>query len=125
MSEFVVLKAPDYLHCSAVVYVVVKKPMANMDLMDITDAECDRYIKKLIPRLLRKKPAEWTRVADIANDPQRFVEVVECLASYRFFDDNEGYCLIELNNDASCIRVYPDAIRFPYRKNHQWKFARY
>lgn len=93
-----------------------------MDLMDITDAECRLYIDRLIPTLMRKRPARWTRVADIATDPQRFIEIVECLASYRLFDDNEGYCLIELNSDASCIRLCPDAIRFPHEKNRQWKF---
>lgn len=67
-----------------------------MDLAGMTDAEYINYSTNLIPRLMRKRPGEWTLVADIATDPARFVEVVECLASYRVFDNTEGYCMITI-----------------------------
>lgn len=93
-----------------------------IDLMDITDAELERYVNKLIPRLMKKKPAEWTPISRIAHDPKRFLDVVECLASYCYFDNTEGYCMIDLNSDEMCIRIDPQAIRFPYTKCYQWKF---
>lgn len=94
-----------------------------IDLMDITDAECSRYINTLIPRLLKKKPAEWTSIESIANDKHRFVEIVECLASYHYFDNKAGFCMIELNNDATCIRVDSNAIRFPRMERYCWKYT--
>lgn len=94
-----------------------------MDLDGMTDAEYINYSKNLIPRLMRNRPGEWTLVSDIATDPARFVEVVECLASYRVFDNTEGYCMIDLDNDATHIRVDPNAIRFRNDSRYQWKFS--
>lgn len=95
-----------------------------IDLMDITDEECRRYIHDLIPRLLKKRPAEWTPIESIANDRQRFVDIVECLASYHFFDNYGGFCMIDLNNDATSIRVDPYAIRYPRLKQFCWRYAK-
>lgn len=93
-----------------------------IDLMDITDTELERYVHRLIPRLMKKRPAEWTPIDRIAHDPRRFIDVVECLASFGYFDNTEGYCMIDLNSDETGIRVDPQAIRFPYIKCYQWKF---
>lgn len=95
-----------------------------IDIMEITDAECDNYINRLVPLLLKKKPTEWTPIADIAYNPKRFVDVVECLATYHFYDDNDGYCIIELNNDATCIRLEPNTIRYSNEWRFRWKFSR-
>ena len=94
-----------------------------MDLAGMTDAEYINYSTNLIPRLMRKRPGEWTLVTDIATNPGRFIEVVECLASYRIFDNTEGYCMIELNADVTRIRVDPNAIRFRNDSRYQWKFS--
>lgn len=93
-----------------------------IDLMDITDAELEHYANELIPRLMKKRPTEWTYICHIAHDPQRFINVVECLASYGYFDNTEGYCMIDLNSDETGIRVDPQAIRYPYMKCYQWKY---
>ncbi len=95
-----------------------------MDLADITDAEYLNYSMNLIPRLMKKRSGEWTLVSDIASDPDRFVAIVECLASYRIFDNTEGYCMIDLTADATRIRVDPNAISFRNDPKFQWKFLK-
>lgn len=92
-----------------------------MDITDIPDAELTTYIKRLIPMLLRKRSGEWTPICAIANNPDRFLDIVQCLADYRFFDDKQGFLMIEVSNDSRCIRVSPYHIENRYDVNKRWK----
>lgn len=93
-----------------------------MDITDIPDAELTTYIKRLMPMLLKKRSGEWTPIRSIANNPNRFLDIVQCLADYRFFDDREGALMLELSNDSLCIRVTPYHIDNKYDIRRRWKF---
>lgn len=92
-----------------------------MDITDIPDAELTTYIKRLIPMLLKKRCREWTPIRAIANDPNRFLDIVQCLADYRLFDDRQGCLMIEVSNDSLCIRVSPYHIENKHDVNKRWK----
>lgn len=93
-------------------------------LHEIPDEEFDRVFNLLVPRLMRRLPGEWTEVSRIATNPARFVEVVTCLCEYRYFDNAEGYCVIDLSNDASGIRIDPHCLRFRQNQAIQWKYLK-
>ena len=96
-----------------------------IELTDIPEAEFNHYFRSLIPRLLRERPRRWTKIADIANDPERFVGIIECLATYGYFDNNSGYCMIELSDDSLYVRIDPNAILFRANKEFRWKYEGY
>lgn len=48
---------------------------------EITPEEIQTYTTKLVPRLLRVPPYQWTRIDDIAKDVIRFVDICQHLAN--------------------------------------------
>lgn len=96
-----------------------------MDIMDIPEDEFNRYYRLLIPRLLRYKPREWVPIAILAKDSTRFMEVVVCMNNHRFFDDNQGFSLIEVSNDEKCIRISPSNLELYHIDDYRWKWGKY
>lgn len=95
-----------------------------IDLMDITDEELSAYFRRLIPRLQRRRPREWVPIASIANDPNRFMDIVVCMNNHRYFDDKEGFSMIEVSNDEKYIRIVPDNMERMRRgdESSRWKW---
>ncbi len=75
-----------------------------IELSDIPDPEFTNYAEKLIPRLLHKE-GKWVKILDLTQNPNRFIEVVQCLADYRYFDNKAGFCMIEIDATSTRIRV--------------------
>ena len=94
-----------------------------IDLMDIPEEEFNRYLKLLIPRLLRRKPKEWVPIESLANNPDRFLDVVVCMNNHGYFNDKQGFSMIEVSNDKRFIRICPDNLEL-FRKddNYHWKW---
>lgn len=94
-----------------------------IDLMDIPDDELNRYFRLLIPRLLRYKPGEWVPIALLANDPSRFMDVVVCMNNYRYFDDKQGFSMVEVSNDEKFIRICRTNLElYNIDDNYRWKW---
>ena len=94
-----------------------------IDIMDIPDDELNRYVKRLIPTLTRRKPYEWVPIASIANNPARFYDVVVCLNSYGYFKNNLGWSMIEVSNDEKFVRIIPDNLIMMNRDDrYRWKY---
>lgn len=94
-----------------------------IDLMDITEDELRRYKAQLIPRLLRRKPYEWVSIATIAHNPNRFREVVIIMNNFHYFDDREGFGMLELSNDGNSIRVCPwNLEQYNVNPKRRWVF---
>ena len=94
-----------------------------IDLRDITDDELSSYFRRLIPRLKKYRPREWVPIESIANDPKRFLDIVICMNNHRYFDDKQGFSMIEISNDDRCIRIIPDNLeRMNRDDNCPWKW---
>lgn len=69
-----------------------------------------KYRLELVPRLSRYQPGQWVSIADIANDVEDFISTVQRLCNDRLFDDADGYCIIEIKEEAF-VRLDPDYLR--------------
>lgn len=81
-----------------------------VEIEEITHEELKTYTTKLIPRLLRATPYRWTRIDSIAKDVDRFIDICQCLADHGFFDDPDGWLILEIYKD-SLVRLDPMYVR--------------
>ena len=77
---------------------------------EITPEEIQTYTTKLVPRLLRVPPYQWTRIDDIAKDVIRFVDICQHLANRGYFQDGDGFVFITVKED-KFVRLDPMYIR--------------
>ena len=88
---------------------------------EITPEEIQTYTTKLVPRLLRVPPYQWTRIDDIAKDVIRFVDICQHLAHRGYFQDGDGYTVIEIKEN-KFVRLDPMYIRTHDTKTFRiWK----
>lgn len=80
------------------------------EIEKITPEEENTYIRRLIPTLSRYPPGQWVRISDIARDLERFIHISQQLAKEGFFDDENGYCILEIKEDAF-VRLDPQYLR--------------
>lgn len=77
-----------------------------VEIEEITPEELETYTTKLVPRLLSVTPYRWTRIDAIAKDVYRFIDICQCLADHGYFDDPDGWLILEIFRD-SLVRLDP------------------
>ena len=77
---------------------------------EITPEEIQTYTTKLVPRLLRVPPYQWTAIDDIAKDVGRFIEICQHLVDRGYFQDDKGFVIITVKED-KFVRLDPMYIR--------------
>lgn len=77
---------------------------------EITPEELKTYTTKLVPRLLRVPPYQWTRIEDIAKDVGRFIDICQYLVDHGYFQDDEGFVILTVKED-KFVRLDPMYIR--------------
>ena len=77
---------------------------------EITPEEIQIYTTKLVPRLLRVPPYQWTRIDDIAKDVGRFIDICQYLVDRGYFQDDEGLVILTVKED-KFVRLDPMYIR--------------
>lgn len=87
---------------------------------EITPAEIELYTTKLVPILLRVSPYKWMRIDDIAKDVGRFIDICQHLADRGYFQDEDGYVIIEVKED-TFVRLDPTYIRRHNKTFRVWK----
>lgn len=85
----------------------------EFDLTDFAPEYLDRLLIELIPAL--KKAGDWVEASVMASDPVMFMSAVVTLAERGYFDDQNGYCRIEVG--CSCTRL-----RHISYKEIEWRF---
>lgn len=93
--------------------------MVSLDLKNILPNEIVNYSNKLIPNLLKYRPFEWVAITIIADDVDRFISIVECLAAYGTFNNYLGWGIIEIKED-KFVRVDPFTLLYPNKLAYQW-----
>lgn len=94
-------------------------------LYDIPEDERRRYQTQLIPRLLHRRPYEWVSIASIANEPDRFREIVSVMNNHHYFDDREGFGMIEMSDDGNRIRICPwNLEQYNVNPKRRWRFEK-
>lgn len=83
----------------------------------------DKYLRELIPRLSQYRPGQWVAIVDVANDVGDFIDTVQRLVNAGHFNDNHGYCVIDIKEDAF-VRLDPDYLRNMAPGFHVWKNPR-
>lgn len=81
-----------------------------VEIEEITPDELKNYTTKLVPRLLRVPLYRWTRIDTIAKEVGRFIDICQCLAEHGYFDDPDGWLILEIYYD-SLVRLDPMYIR--------------
>lgn len=94
--------------------------MNNLDEIPYSDYR--KYRTMLIPKLYKYAPGKWVKIETMAMNVPYFLNVVKCMAKFRIFDNKTGYCLIELNNTETHIRIEPGALRLKNVEELQWKY---
>lgn len=70
----------------------------------------ERYLREFIPKLLKYQPRQWVPIDQLANDVGDFIETVLKLCAEGHFTDAEGYCIIDIKEDAF-VRLDPEYLR--------------
>lgn len=81
-----------------------------VEIQEITPEELQIYTRSLVPWLLRIPPYRWTRIDTIAKEVGRFIDICQCLADHGFFNDPDGWLILEIYKD-SLVRLDPMYVR--------------
>lgn len=90
------------------------------EIIEISPEEFENYTRKLIPSLMRFPPGQWIQINTIAKDVARFIDVCQYLYNRGYFEDDDGFLILEIKDDAF-VRLDPMYIRRHSKSFQIWK----